>query len=265
MSLASPKNGLIRPWENGRSFELRPIAPPPALRRLVEQHWVVSWELGQRSFTQEILPHPSLNLVVEANGAFVWGVPTRRGTRVLTGRGWAIGTKLRPGAFTALTGIAASSITNDRIAVEEAFGSEQRLPLVSSPERVIASVHALLAPAAGVEDPDFDLVVEVIERMRELSPHARVDEIARLHGLSARHLQRLFRRYVGVSPKWVLKRLRIHDAVASLSGGQPSSAARLALDLGYYDQAHFIRDFRLVVGRSPAQYVAEARAATRVG
>ena len=60
-----------------------------------------------------------------------------------------------------------------------------------------------------------------------------------------------------MSPKWVLKRLRIHQAVERLADRRVVPWTELALDLGYYDHAHFIRDFRLVVGRSPADYVSE--------
>jgi transcriptional regulator GlxA family with amidase domain len=86
----------------------------------------------------------------------------------------------------------------------------------------------------------------------------RVEDLARMHNIAPRTLQRLFRRYVGVGPKWVLKRLRIHQAAERLTAANPTGWTELALDLGYYDHAHFIRDFRLVVGRSPAQYTAEA-------
>ena len=58
--------------------------------------------------------------------------------------------------------------------------------------------------------------------------------------------------------QWVLKRLRIHQAAEQLTATSPPPWTELALDLGYYDHAHFIRDFRLVVGRSPAEYAAEA-------
>ena len=97
--------------------------------------------------------------------------------------------------------------------------------------------------------------------MRELDPNARVEEIAATHSIAPRTLQRLFQRYVGVSPKWVLKRRRIHQAVERL--GEPLAVpwTTLALEPGYYDHAHFIRDFRLVVGRSPADYVSEMRLA----
>jgi AraC-like DNA-binding protein len=249
-------NGIVRPWEIGRTFDFQVVAPSKELARLVDQHWVVRWDLGERSFVQEVLPHPSQNMVVEPSGAFVWGVPTARGRRVLTGAGWAVGTKLRPGAFTACTGVPADELTNGRRSVRDVFGVA--LPPEPDPRASIAATEEILSRYAAVEDPAFDRVSEIVQRMRELAPDARVEEIAQAHHYAPRSLQRLFQRYVGVGPKWVLKRLRIHEAVTRLADRDAPAAASLALDLGYYDQAHFIRDFRAIVGRSPAEYAAEA-------
>jgi AraC-like DNA-binding protein len=92
--------------------------------------------------------------------------------------------------------------------------------------------------------------------MLEVDPGATVAEIAERHAVSTRTLQRLFRRHVGVGPKWVLRRYRLQEAAEQLAAGERSDWTRLALDLGYFDHAHFIRDFRAVVGRSPAEYEA---------
>ena len=87
-----------------------------------------------------------------------------------------------------------------------------------------------------------------------------VEALAQHAGLTKRALQRLFNQYVGISPKWVINRYRLHEAVAQVQAGVPISWTELALMLGYFDQAHFIRDFRKLVGRSPAEYArAEGR------
>ena len=78
----------------------------------------------------------------------------------------------------------------------------------------------------------------------------------RRFGLSARSLQRLFRRYVGVGPKWVLQRYRLHEAAERIADGEGGDWAAFALELGYFDQAHFIKDFKALVGCSPAEYAA---------
>ena len=69
-----------------------------------------------------------------------------------------------------------------------------------------------------------------------------------------RSVQRLFREYVGVPPKWVIRRYRLHELVERLHSGQAFEGAQLALDLGYADQAHLIHDFRHLVGYTPTGY-----------
>ena len=58
----------------------------------------------------------------------------------------------------------------------------------------------------------------------------------------------------------MLQRYRLHEAVEQVAGAGPIDWTRLALDLGYFDHAHFIRDFRAVAGRTPAQYERETGA-----
>ena len=94
-------------------------------------------------------------------------------------------------------------------------------------------------------------IVEEIATDRSLTT---VDIVGRRFGISPRSLQRLFSRYIGVSPKWVINRHRLHEVVDRLAKGETVDWTRLALDLGYFDQAHFIRDFKAIIGRTPGDY-----------
>ncbi len=80
--------------------------------------------------------------------------------------------------------------------------------------------------------------------------------------MNTRALQRLFSRYVGVSPKWMIKRYRLHEAIERVAAGRAVNWSRLALDLGYFDQTHFIKDFKALVGRTPADYEKTIRSRT---
>jgi AraC-like DNA-binding protein len=257
----SDNHGLVRPWERGRTFRLDRVEPTPSLARIIERYWIVRWDLGaEQEFRQEILPHPSINLVVEPDQTWAWGVPTRREARVLTGTGWAVGLKFQPGVFTACTGIAADRLTDTRVAVDAAFG-RHLTDYDPEPSSIIDAMEALLAPWERLEDPALDLAQSAIAGMYRLPPTARVHDIADINHLAPRTLQRLFKRYIGVGPKWVLKRLRIHQAVERIAIDPEPNWTELALELGYYDHAHFIRDFRLIVGRSPTQHAREAATA----
>jgi AraC-like DNA-binding protein len=64
---------------------------------------------------------------------------------------------------------------------------------------------------------------------------------------------------VGVHPKWVIQRYRLLEAVAQLGSAEPPKLAALAAALGYADQAHFQREFKVVVGRTPGSFSPFAR------
>ncbi|MOA57975.1 DNA-binding transcriptional activator FeaR [compost metagenome] len=72
--------------------------------------------------------------------------------------------------------------------------------------------------------------------------------------MNKRKLQRLFSQYVGVSPKWVLKLYRLQNAAEAMETGSERDWIKLSQDLGYYDQSHFIRDFKAMIGRTPDEY-----------
>jgi AraC-like DNA-binding protein len=94
----------------------------------------------------------------------------------------------------------------------------------------------------------------LVARILEDRTLTQAEAVAREAGLSLRSLQRLFQEYVGVSPKWVIQRYRLHDAMERLEGGPPVDLPALALSLGFYDQAHFIRVFKAFLGRTPTGY-----------
>ena len=83
-------------------------------------------------------------------------------------------------------------------------------------------------------------------------------------GLSERTLQRLVRARVGLTPKWLIQRRRLHEAVQRLkeAPGRGEGGVRLAeiaAELGYSDQSHFTTDFRTVTGMTPGEYLADQR------
>jgi AraC-like DNA-binding protein len=86
-----------------------------------------------------------------------------------------------------------------------------------------------------------------------------VEDVVERFGIAPRTLQRLFARYLGVSPKWVLRRYRLHEAAARLAAEQDRPWAEVAAELGYFDQSHFIRDFTAAIGLTPVAYAQACR------
>jgi AraC-like DNA-binding protein len=257
--------GVLHPApREGRSTHAR-YAPPEDLAPFVEHFWIVRWDFrGRQPFFQETLPHPSVHVVLEKGHSRVVGVVRGRFSRLLQGEGQVLGIKFRPGAFYPFVGWPISRITNRRLSVVEVFGrGSQAL------EATVLAHHddALMSEAAAAflraRLPERDEVAEgvglVVERIVADREITKVEDLVSRLGWSPRKLQRLFSRYVGVGPKWVIQRYRLHEAVESIKDGLVVDWAQLALDLGYFDQAHFIRDFKALIGRTPAEYSRSVR------
>jgi AraC-like DNA-binding protein len=256
--------GILRPGAVGEMFTLERRAPPPDLAAVVDSHWLVRWDRrGLPVYESAVMPHPAVHLVVEPDGAWVYGVPRHRYIRRLDGAGWAVGTKFLPGGFAPFAGdMSVSELTDRRVPVSDLFGDEAPPPSrMQDPGTQLRAVHTLLRsrlPAAP--DPRIAVVQAVIGDIARSAPDESVAALAERHHLSVRTLQRLFAQYVGVGPKWVMQRHRLHDAIEQLDRRRRQDWTRFALDLGYYDHAHFVRDFRALVGRTPAEYELETLA-----
>ncbi len=252
------RRGILAPEAARRHYRLTRYAPAADLAHLVERHWIVEWDLRE-PFTQELVTHPVVNLVFETRVALVHGVITGRGAKTISGRGKGVGVKFRPGGFHPFLPVPAHTLTDTALALEDAFGSDPHADVLAAGEdrAQIAVVERWLRSLAPGDDPAVAEIAAIFRRILADPSLTRVDDLAAATGRPPRALQRLFREYVGVSPKWVLQRLRLQEAAERMAGGAGDWAS-LALDLGYFDQAHFINDFRRVVGRSPAEYAAQA-------
>lgn len=241
-------------------------APPPALADWVEHFWHVRWNLeGLTPKVVETLPHPNVHIVIERGSARVFGVHTGRWTRVLEGRSSAFGIKFRPGAFRPFLHDAVSSLRDASLPTEALFGSQaQELNAIADCEddtgggvRAVELASRFLLAHLPTVDASALLVGRMVDSVvddRELHSAAA---LARQFEMSLRALQRLFNDYVGIGPKWVINRYRMHEAIARVQAGQAVSWAALAQELGYFDQAHFISDFRKLVDETPASYASE--------
>ncbi|HET7843807.1 MAG TPA: helix-turn-helix domain-containing protein [Xanthomonadales bacterium] len=262
-----PPRGIVRRGPlPGTSRHVRHV-PSEALRGFVEHFWYIAWDLGDAPpYAAATLQHPSVHFVFEEGVSRVVGVMTKRFETVLRGRGRVFGVKFRPGGFRPWLGRAVATITDRRIDPADVFG-----PAVAPLEHAIAACddelamieHATAFLCARMPPPDatVERVAALAAAVASNRAITRVEHLRALAGLDTRALQRLFRDYVGVSPKWVINRYRLHEALEQIAAGDAIDWAALALDLGYFDQAHFIRDFRRLVGVSPAAY---ARTAARI-
>ena len=271
---AATLRGILRPAETVERAGLRRDAPvSEPLRPFVERYWSVRWDLtGRPAFRSEVLSHPSVNVSVESGSeprfgvrlpaVLLHGVVSRRFTVDLTGAGRVTAVKFRPGGFAAFAGVLPANDSVVPLGAELGLDGGDLLASVLAVEdddaRAAVLDAALARRAPEPPGPYVDLL-GLVGAMIEDRSLVRVDQVAALGGLSVRSLQRLFAGYVGVNPKAVLARYRLQDAAAALDAGIVDDLAGLAASLGWFDQAHFSRDFRAVVGVPPSTYLRRAR------
>lgn len=239
-------------------------AAAPDLARFVDHYWMVSWDLeGSPPRAVETLTHPNFHLVSEAGKAEVAGVFTGRFTRMLEGRSRVFGIKFTPGGFRAFLPGPASALANRTVPAAGIFGAEvdrlaQQLAESDTEPAQIAAAESFLRERIPPADPDADLAALLVRRILDEPEIRTVDDLAGRSGMGKRSLQRLFQEYVGVAPKWVIRRYRLHELLERAHAGDPPDWAQTAVDLGYFDQAHLINDFRSIVGCTPTAYQARS-------
>jgi AraC-like DNA-binding protein len=151
-----------------------------------------------------------------------------------------------------------ADLTNRGIALEDIFGSDARrltselhdIPTWEARfdllDREIASrISAARRPASEV----MCTWKRIVESSGLVTVRALVDET----GWSQKHLISQFREHIGLAPKMFARVMRFGSAVDRLRRKEHASLTELALDCGYYDQAHFDRDFRAFAGVTPTE------------
>jgi AraC-like DNA-binding protein len=191
----------------------------------------------------------------------VFGVDTKIFTRRLSGAGKALGVRFRPGGFRPFYRASITTLTDRVIPAADVFGpaAGQALAAVlaaAGDDAMVARAAALLRGAAPAPDPVIDQVAGIVARITSDPALRRVGQLVADLGIPERRLQRLFAEYVGVSPKWVMRRARLHEAALRADAGGEVDWAALAADLGYADQAHLTRDFTATLGVPPTRYAA---------
>jgi AraC-like DNA-binding protein len=254
--------GILNPKEGEKKFQLLRYLPSPDLSFFVQRYWIIRWNLPE-PFTQEKLPYPCVNLVVERGETGLYGVETKKTAYRLEGEGLVFGVKFRPGAFYPFLKAPVSMLNDTCLSLEEGLGVDtQKLEdaILSREDdgEMIAIMESILRARLPEQDENVTEVNRIVDYIIAHRNITKVDDVVRRLNINKRTLQRLFSQYVGVSPKWVIKQYRLHEAADQLSDGEAVNSVRMALRLGYFDQAHFIKDFKLNVGSTPVRYARES-------
>jgi AraC-like DNA-binding protein len=251
----------------------------PLLRSLVDRFWVLETDTTDPSMLQPILPDGHVEVMAHVGAPFaevsadgreqtqarvLVGAQVTESVRLVTKPGaFVVGARLRPYAAALLTGVPQHLLTGgihelavvdrplaDRVSAH-LTGRQDPLNLMDAFEQILAAAFATRIDAGRLAPSQA--LMQAVSQATRAHGLVRVDELATTAGVSARQLERQFAVHVGLSPKRFLRVLRFQQVLAALREPAPAQSgwAHVAARHGFYDQAHFINDFKAFTGETP--------------
>lgn len=263
-----PGRAVLRPEHLDRHVARETVRTVGALSIWVDQLWSLSWQDVPPPMTSVVIPHPTVHLTVEAGpagevrhghampAALLHGVPVGRFAPALPAPGWVVGLHLTPGAIFDLTGTPAHVLTGQVVPWLDVWPGWDLTEVwrARGPEERIAALRASASRHIGHRtlSPDGQRARDVAQLTQDDRSIDSVQALAARTSMSERHLQRVCRDHLGVSPRWLLRRARLLDAHELLSSSD-LDLSQIAQRLGWYDQAHLTRDYTTITGIPPAR------------
>jgi len=236
-------------------------APSPRFARYIECYWKL--RAADDDPAHRVLPDGCADIIFSAQA----GEPHLRLVGTMTSaqefalpRGQELfGVRFRPAMWSLFVPAPWPDLTDRVVLLEDVIDKDanrlvERLGVSVSVSDMVTATESWL----GVPR-DETVVHRIADHVTRLHGQVRIDDIADDAGLSPRQFRRLFVSQTGVTPKQLCRVLRFRHSLGRLQGD--ADGAELALDCGYYDQAHWINEFRDLSGYTPGQYLARARMA----
>jgi len=264
-----PARGLLHKRASFEHFELTRFEPSSDLADWVEHHWMVLYDLGDRpAYRQRNLSHPNQHVVVDSRGETgIFGAATGVFETVLEGSGRVFATKFWPGAFRPLFGRAVSALSDTWQPAESVFSRsstelQDEFIGLNDPVGMAERMEEMIRARLVQPDEKSGLARRIVRFAETNLELVSAAELAKAFGMGLRALQRLFDEYVGVSPKWVIDRYRMLEAVEALNAGGAETLTELAHRLGYFDQAAFNHAFEKLTGAAPGAFLMRPEGST---
>jgi AraC-like DNA-binding protein len=260
----------------------RSYIPSPPLRDFVADFWLYDGYTGPHG-RERILPSGTIELVINLredelriydaarpdrckrfSGALVSGAYSGFFVSDTAEEASIMGAHFRPGGALPFLGFPAGELADTHLDLETLWGRSavtlrERLCGAAAPaERFRFLEEALVARLSRPPEHHY-AVPAALEAFARMDARLTMREMIRRIGLSQRRFIQVFAAEVGMTPKVFSRVQRFHRALAlarrEVSPDWAPDWARLAIDCGYFDQSHLIRDFRAFSGFSPAGYL----------
>jgi AraC-like DNA-binding protein len=237
--------------------------PSPPLADSVGMFWFYRCDASVR-VRERVLPTGTMGLVIDlrddAPGPSVYGAHSESYAVDPAGEAWSVGVNFKPGGALPFLDLHAGELRNAHVSLDTFWGSQAdvlRARLLDA-KRPAAMFRVLEQALLAQPDRPLARHPAVAFALGEFQGRAHtptVRNVTERIGLSPRRFIQLFTKQVGLTPKLFCRVRRFQEVLRLVRTKSPVDWADVALNCGYYDQAHFINDFRAFCGVTPAAYL----------
>jgi AraC-like DNA-binding protein len=219
------------------------------------------WELAASGEPHRVLPDGAMDVLftMGTGSARVIGPMTHAIVADMGGPTSIVGVRFRSGAAIDLLGVSSRELRDDSAAIRDVWGArgrslDARLAGARDADAAIRIIEGELeSRIAGARAPD-PRVARAVATLRAAGGELPIPAVAARAGVGERQLERLFDERVGYGPKMFARVVRLQRTTHAIQRGSLASWARFAVDCGYADQAHLVREFRALTGVTPTVY-----------
>lgn len=255
---------------NYQTFE-----PSNDLTTLIKCYWTLESETEETPEKQTIIPDGCMEMIFHyrdlyrqytENGnsliqpkCFVIGQLTRPLEIEPTGKIGIFSVRFHPNGFLPFTTIPIKEMENTAVSLEKLFGQngqeiEQQILTASSTAERIKLIEVFLLNRLTDNETIDRIVKSTVETILTANGQLTIDELSKQTNINRRQLERKFSSAIGLSPKQLSKTIRLQATLKMLLNKKFTSLTALAYENEYYDQAHFIKDFKELSGFTPKEF-----------
>jgi AraC-like DNA-binding protein len=250
--------------------------PGPPLCQHIERLWYSAGAVNVPGF-ESVLPTGTVQLVIRLHQepirrfeentfrridfehAVVSGAHSRPFVKATYRRSSVIGVHFRPAGAALFFAEPLGRLSNSHLAAEDFWGRQirelrEQLLEATSPRAMFDLLEAALTRRIVQPSQHQQIIRQAVNRFVAEPTSNTVRQVADASGYSPKRFIKLFQNYVGLTPKVFRRVLRFQTVLERVGKHAAVNWAKLAVDCGYFDQSHLIRDFREFAGIRPSEY-----------
>jgi AraC-like DNA-binding protein len=260
-------------------MDYQTFPPTEALSDFVKCFWTLTSPREDNPERQRIVPDGCMEMIIHCGDlyrqfkddgnsfiqprSFVFGQLTQPLEIVPTGVTEIMAVRFHPDGFIPFCTMPIAAMENRPVSLTELYEQEgdtlaHTVIAASTFQNRIAILEDFLVQRLKDTKTIDTITAASVDALLTLKGQLSVDQMAEQQTISRRQLERRFATTVGLSPKQLSKIIRLQHTLKNMEKNPSNNLASLAVENGYFDQAHFIKDFREFTGMTPKQFFADS-------